>query len=126
MRVLELEVQRAPFHVRERELSLPGTFGDWTLTCALTASMNFRMARRLLIDYKSGAPERCKLDDVNARPIQLAAYVAALAGTGFRRRRRGAVVTFPEGKGISASPAGPGMRHGLPGKIREQTGVGRS
>jgi ATP-dependent helicase/nuclease subunit B len=81
-RVLDLELQRTPFRVRERELSLTGTFGDWSLNLRIDRVDELQDGSTLLIDYKSGAPDRMRLDDANARPIQLAAYVAALAARG--------------------------------------------
>ncbi|MEO6185703.1 MAG: PD-(D/E)XK nuclease family protein, partial [Steroidobacteraceae bacterium] len=77
-RVLELDRQRAPFTVLECERE--------TLWNAGGASLRVRIDRiddtaggRLLIDYKSGAAESIRLQEGELRPLQLAAYVAALA-----------------------------------------------
>ncbi len=80
-RVLELDRQRAPFTVIQCERE--------TLWNAGGASLRLRIDRiddsagdRLLIDYKSGAAESIRLQEGELRPLQLAAYVAALADAG--------------------------------------------
>ena len=80
-RVLELDRQRAPFTVLECEREIVWNAGD--------ASLRLRIDRidrsadeLLLIDYKSGSAESIGLQEGELRPLQLAAYVAALADAG--------------------------------------------
>jgi hypothetical protein len=80
-RVLRLERERAPFAVRQREHEV-------TWRCD-AASLTLRMDRidetgtgALLVDYKSGAAGTIGLHKGEARPLQLAAYVVALAAGG--------------------------------------------
>lgn len=81
-RVFELDRERAPFSVRRREQA--------TLWQADGASLAMRIDRidetaageHLLVDYKSGAAGSIRLQEGEARPLQLAAYVVALADAG--------------------------------------------
>jgi ATP-dependent helicase/nuclease subunit B len=81
-RVLDLDRSRAPFAVRLREHE--------ALLRAEGASLRMRIDRidqvaggeHLLIDYKSGAAGAVRLQEGEARPLQLAAYVVALAEAG--------------------------------------------
>lgn len=80
-RVLKLERERAPFAVRLRENEF-----TWKIDAA---SLTLRMDRidetgtgALLVDYKSGAAGTIGLHKGEARPLQLAAYVVALAAGG--------------------------------------------
>ncbi len=80
-RVLLLDRERAPFVVRLREHETVWRHG--------AASLRMRIDRidetaggNLLIDYKSGEAGTIKLQEGEARPLQLAAYVVALADSG--------------------------------------------
>ncbi len=78
-RLLELERQRPPFTVQDRERAL-----EWPATGARLRLRIDRIDRnaagqRILIDYKSGAPDGVKLHEGELEPLQLALYVAALA-----------------------------------------------
>jgi probable DNA repair protein len=78
-RLLEMERQRAPFTVQDRERQL-----EWA---AQGARLKLRIDRidrapggeRILLDYKSGAKGPMHLHEGAAEPLQLALYVAALA-----------------------------------------------
>jgi hypothetical protein len=76
---------------------------------------------RLLIDYKSGAPDRMQLDDANARPIQLAAYVAATLAQGASADAVALLSLSPREKDIGFSGRARDASL-LAGKMKEQKG----
>lgn len=80
-RVLELERGRAPFAVRMREQET-----TWRNAAASIVMRIDRIDQTaggyLLVDYKSGAAGSIRLQEGEARPLQLAAYVVALAEEG--------------------------------------------
>lgn len=80
-RVLELERQRPPFIVAQREQAV-----QWD---GAGARLALRMDRvdqcdgaAVLVDYKTGAPGRVALHEGELQPLQLALYAAALAQQG--------------------------------------------
>ncbi len=95
----------------------------WELNLRIDRVDELQDGSRLLIDYKSGAPERMRLDDANARPIQLAAYVAA---TGWHRVARADAVALlslsPRHKDMRLQRPGQGCRCCLPARCRQQQG----
>jgi ATP-dependent helicase/nuclease subunit B len=120
-RILALELQRAPFQVREREMSLQATFDDWQLNLRIDRVDEMQDGSRLLIDYKSGTPDRMKLDDVSARPIQLATYVAALLAQGASADAVALLSLSPKEKDLGFTGRARDASL-LPGKIKEQQG----
>lgn len=79
--VLQLERERPPFTVEQRERAL-----HWQGAGARLALRIDRIDRvggdALLIDYKSGQPTRIDLHEQSLQPLQLAVYAAALAQQG--------------------------------------------
>jgi probable DNA repair protein len=120
VRVLELETRRAPFRVQEREQCLPLVIDGWELNLRIDR-VDELQGGRLLIDYKSGAPDRMRLDDANARPIQLAAYVAAMLAQGAAADAVALLSLSPREKdmGFSGRARDAGL---LAGKMAEQEG----
>jgi RecB family exonuclease len=118
--VLELETRRAPFRVQEREQCLPLVIDGWELNLRIDR-VDELQGGRLLIDYKSGAPDRMRLDDANARPIQLAAYVAAMLAQGAAADAVALLSLSPREKdmGFSGRARDAGL---LAGKMAEQEG----
>lgn len=114
-RVLELESARAPFHVQALEQSVQASFGGWALNLRIDRVDELQDGRRLLIDYKTGGPERMLLHDPDARPIQLAAYVAALAAQGTRADAVALLSLSPRELGFKGRAADPAS---LPRGIR--------
>ncbi|MEO8308211.1 MAG: PD-(D/E)XK nuclease family protein [Pseudomonadota bacterium] len=119
LRVLEMETLRAPFQVVEQELKVQATFNTWELGLRIDRVDQLQDGSRLLIDYKSGAPDRMQLDDVNARPIQLAAYVAALHAQGAGADAVALLSLSPNEKDMGFTGRARDATL-LPGRIRQQ------
>lgn len=81
-RVLELDRQRAPFAVLECEREISWNAGGASLRLRIDRIDRSAEGELLLIDYKSGAAASIGLQEGELRPLQLAAYVAALADAG--------------------------------------------
>ena len=77
-RLLELEAMRTPFRVLAQEVDLDAPFADRQLRLRVDRMDELEDGRILVIDYKSGNAEAMRLQEPAARPIQLAAYAAAL------------------------------------------------
>jgi hypothetical protein len=116
-----MESQRVPFTVVERELALQAAFNDWQLNLRIDRVDELQDGSRLLIDYKSGAPGSMKLDDANARPIQLAAYVAALLAQGSGADAVALLSLSPREKDFGFTGRARDISL-LPRKIKEQEG----
>jgi probable DNA repair protein len=80
-RVLELERQRAPFTVLERECKVYW-HGAGTMLDLRIDRVDQQGADVLLLDYKSGAAGRMGLQESMLQPLQLALYASALAQAG--------------------------------------------
>ena len=78
-RLLELEAARPDFRIAAVEQELQINWGGARLRMRVDRIDELADGSRLLIDYKSGRADRIKLDADEPRPLQLAAYVAALA-----------------------------------------------
>jgi len=78
LRILQLEAARAPFRVRAQEFDLDTAFAGRQLRLRIDRLDDLEDGRILVIDYKSGNPEAMRLHETAARPIQLAAYAAAM------------------------------------------------
>ena len=115
-RVLALEAMREPFHVQVTEMPVPLSVDAWSLNLRIDRVDELQDGRRLLIDYKAGAPERMQLEDVNARPIQLAAYAAALAAQGAAADAVALLSLSPKDPGFTGRAANEAL---LPRGIRE-------
>lgn len=114
-RVLELERERAPFIVRERELSL-----RWQ---GAGASLGLRIDRIdqvgadfVVVDYKSGAVPGIALHRGELQPLQLALYAAALWQRGTPVSAAALLQLKPSGPAISGIVAKDGM---LPGRVQQ-------
>jgi hypothetical protein len=79
--VLVLERQRAPFSVLERECKVLW-HGAGTRLDLRIERIDAQGEDVLLLDYKSGAPDRMGLQESQLQPLQLALYAAALAQAG--------------------------------------------
>jgi ATP-dependent helicase/DNAse subunit B len=80
-RVLELERQRPPFAVLERECKVSWHGAGTTLDLRIDR-VDAQGEDLLLLDYKSGAAGRMGLQESLLQPLQLALYAAALAQAG--------------------------------------------
>jgi ATP-dependent helicase/nuclease subunit B len=80
-RVLKLECERAPFAVLLREHEIAWNTDPASLTLRIDR-IDETSTGALLVDYKSGAAGSIRLHKGEARPLQLAAYVVALAAEG--------------------------------------------
>ncbi len=80
-RVLQLDRERAPFVVRLREHETVWRDGAASLRMRIDR-IDESAGQHLLIDYKSGEAGPIRLQEGEARPLQLAAYVVALADSG--------------------------------------------
>jgi ATP-dependent helicase/nuclease subunit B len=81
-RVLDLERERAPFAVHRREHELAWNSGAAQVDMRIDRIDRTASGRFLVVDYKSGDAGAIRLQEGEARPLQLAAYVAALAQQG--------------------------------------------
>ncbi len=117
-RVLELEAGRAPFRVLERELTLQASFAGRELSLRVDRVDELQDGRCLLIDYKSGRPDKMQLEDVNIRPIQLAAYVAAVLAQGSRADAVALLSVSPKEKELGFSGRAEDAAQ-LPPKIKQ-------
>jgi ATP-dependent helicase/nuclease subunit B len=81
-RLLELESQRAPFRVAALEQELPIQWSGAGLIMRVDRIDELTDGSKLLIDYKGGRAGSIRLEQDEPRPIQLAAYAAALAARG--------------------------------------------
>jgi ATP-dependent helicase/nuclease subunit B len=81
-RVLDLERERAPFTVHLREHELAWNSGAAQVNLRVDRIDRTATGRFLVVDYKSGDAGVIRLQEGEARPLQLAAYVAALAQRG--------------------------------------------
>jgi RecB family exonuclease len=81
-RLLELEAARAPFRIAALEQELNIDWAGATLRMRVDRVDELADGSRLLIDYKSGRADSMQLDAPQPRPLQLAAYAAALAAQG--------------------------------------------
>jgi RecB family exonuclease len=80
--VLRVDRARAPFTVSARESRVQWSNGAATLNLRIDRLDTLSDGARILLDYKSGATGRVKLQDGELEPLQLALYVAALAAQG--------------------------------------------
>jgi hypothetical protein len=80
--ILQLERVRAPFTVVARELTVQWPTSGPRLRLRIDRVDRTAEPARILIDYKSGATERIKLQEGELEPLQLALYVTALAAQG--------------------------------------------
>jgi probable DNA repair protein len=81
-RVLELERERAPFAVDMREHEVVWRDAAAALAMRIDRIDRTAAGEHLLVDYKSGVAGSMRLQEGEARPLQLAAYVVALAANG--------------------------------------------
>jgi ATP-dependent helicase/nuclease subunit B len=81
-RVLDLERERAPFAVQLREHELAWNSGAAQINMRIDRIDRTASGRLLVVDYKSGDAGAIRLHEGEARPLQLAAYVAAMAQQG--------------------------------------------
>jgi RecB family exonuclease len=115
-RVLELERQRAPFTVLECERETLWDAGGASLRLRIDRIDESADGARLLIDYKSGAAESIQLQDGELRPLQLAAYVAALADEGMPVNAAALLSLKPADLKYVGAAADAGL---LPGRIQQ-------
>ncbi len=80
--VLQQERQRSAFTVVERELKLQWSAGGARLDLRIDRVDRLEDGSLCLIDYKSGAVERVRMDKGELEPLQLALYVTAQAARG--------------------------------------------
>jgi ATP-dependent helicase/nuclease subunit B len=80
-KVLELERQRAPFTVEQREHAVQWRGADARLTLRIDRVDSIG-GEAVLLDYKTGTAGRVALHEGDLQPLQLAVYAAALAQEG--------------------------------------------
>lgn len=113
--LLQLERGRAPFAVVARELGLHWPPSGPQLRLRIDRIDRTAEGTRVLIDYKSGSAETIRLQEGELHPLQLAAYVAALAARG-EPVSAAALLSLdphePEFRGVTAAEvsAPPGLR----------------
>jgi probable DNA repair protein len=115
-RVLALESARAPFSVQLREHEVAWRHDPASLVMRIDRIDQTATGQQLLVDYKSGTADSIRLHEGEARPLQLAAYVVALADAG---------IDVDAALLLGLSPAQPGyagasgMEEALPGRVKQ-------
>jgi ATP-dependent helicase/nuclease subunit B len=83
-RLLQMEALRPAFRVTQAERELSLTAGQRQLNLRIDRIDECTDGSRIVIDYKSGRPDKIRLDQTPASPLQLAIYVCALRQQGER------------------------------------------
>jgi probable DNA repair protein len=115
-RVLELERERAAFSVRLREHEVVWRNDAAALVMRIDRIDQTAAGQHLLVDYKSGEAGSIRLHKGEARPLQLAAYVVALADAGLAAEAALLLGLSPADASYAGASA---IEEPLPGRVKQ-------